>query len=86
MKSVIVAILLPFAASFVLTGCRQPSQDRRVPVPRPRSSAAQSAHRPITQGPETGKAAEGIRPSRFNDAKIYCLGMMLYAKVLATPL
>lgn len=77
MKTVTVVILL--AASLLLTGCDKPKQDGRAPNPGTQASAAQATQSKSSGGNETGEELSGDALSRFNDAKIYCLGMMLYA-------
>jgi hypothetical protein len=63
----------------LLTGCDKPKQDGTAPNPGTQGSAAQAAQSKSSGGNETGEELSGDALSRFNDAKIYCLGMMLYA-------
>lgn len=72
MKTMTVVILL--ADSLLLTGCDKPKQDGTAPNP-----GTQAARSTSSGGIETGEELSGEALSRFNDAKIYCLGMMLYA-------
>jgi hypothetical protein len=62
-----------------LTGCDQPKQGETRPNPARQSSAAQSARSTASEDKDAGEELSGDALSRFNDAKIYCLGMMLYA-------
>lgn len=77
MKTLTVVTLL--ATSMLLTGCDQPKQGGREPNPGTHSSAPQADQSATSEGSDTGEKLSGDALSRLNDAKIYCLGMMLYA-------
>jgi hypothetical protein len=77
MKTLTVMILV--AASSLLAGCDRPKQGGTEPNPGRQSSAAQADQSATSGGNETGDELSGDALSRFNDAKIYCLGIMLYA-------
>ena len=77
MKTLTVVILV--AASLLLTGCERPKQDGMAPKPERQSSTAQVAPRATAEGDDTGEGLAGDVLSKLNDAKLYCLGMILYA-------
>jgi hypothetical protein len=77
MKTLTVVILL--AASLLLTGCDRPKQGGTEPNSGRQSSAAKADQSAASEGNDTSEELSGVALSRFNDAKIYCLGMMLYA-------
>jgi hypothetical protein len=78
MKTLIAVILV--AASSLLTGCDQPKEGGSTGTnSSTQISAAQVDQRATSEGRETGEELSGVALSRFNDAKLYCLGMMLYA-------
>jgi|SRR5581483_2765745 len=60
-------------------GCDKPKQGGTAPNPGTQASTAQAARITSSGGTETDEELSGDSLSRFNDAKIYCLGMMLYA-------
>ena len=77
MKTVTAMILV--AASLLLAGCDRPKQGGTQPNPGRQSSAAQTDQNATSGGIEAGEELSGDALSKFNDAKLYCLGIMLYA-------
>ena len=77
MKTLTVVVLI--AASLLLTGCDRPKQGGREPNPGRQSSTAQADQSATSGGNETGEELSADALSGFNDAKLYCLGIMLYA-------
>jgi len=71
------AILL--AASMLLAGCGQSKQDAAVPDSATQTSSIQAAQDAPSEGNDMGEERSGDVISSFNDARIYCLGMILYA-------
>ena len=78
MKTLPVMIL--FAVFLLLTGCDRPKQAGTGPNPGRQTSAPQADPMTTSKGIDTGEQLSGDAQSRFNDAKLYCLGSILYAE------
>lgn len=68
-----------FAASLALTGCDRPKQERTAPSPGTQISITQAVQSATSRGHDAEDELPGQMLSRFNDARLYSLGMMLYA-------
>jgi hypothetical protein len=77
--NIAVAAAALLAASLALTGCDQPQQDRTASNPGSQNSVTQAVQSAASNGNDTQDELQGEALSRFNDAKLYCLGIMLYA-------
>lgn len=76
MKPVNMVILL--AASLALTGCDQPKREKTT-NPEGHLSTTQALQSAASAASDIAEEQQGNALSRFNDAKLYCLGMNLYA-------
>ncbi len=77
MKELTFVLLL--STTLLLTGCGRSSQERTASKPGTPTGAAPAVQGAASKGGETGDELSGGGLSRFSDAKIYCLGMLLYA-------
>jgi len=76
MKSVKIAL----AATLAFAGCGQRNQKRVETARQPLGSAQEAVQNADSDSNDGQKQLKGEALSRFDDAKIYCLGMLLYAE------
>jgi hypothetical protein len=82
MKSVRITLVASglIAASLALAGCGQRDEKRVDTAGQPPSSAQEAVQNADSDGIDDQRELKGEALSKFDDAKVYCMGMLLYAE------
>lgn len=66
--------------SLALTGCDRPNRDTKAPDSNPPNTATQAVTSVASPGDSSSEEPQQTATARFEDARLYCLGMILYAE------